>query len=130
MNCFLNCFCRRNGTGWCYDPDLVFCGQKGAGNNWAYGYSHYGNEVCEQILDKLRKLAEKLDRRLSSFLVSMSLAGGTGSGLGSKVSEAVRDMYPRLFILSQVVWPFKHGEIILQVSLHYSYQIKFIIPSK
>ena len=54
---------RQRGTGWCYDPEMVFSGQKGAGNNWAYGYSHYGNEVCELILNKIRKLAERLDRR-------------------------------------------------------------------
>lgn len=44
----------------------------------------------------------------------MSLAGGTGSGLGTYVTELLRDIYPRAFLINEVVAPFKTGEVILQ----------------
>ena len=31
------------------------------------------------------------------------------------MTEAVRDAYPKRYILSEVVWPYQQGEIILQV---------------
>lgn len=99
---------------WSYDPEAAFFGKRGAGNNWAYGYTHYGSEMTEQILEKIAKIVEQMDQRLSTFMVAMSLAGGTGSGLGTKVTEAVHDAYQKRFIFSEVVWPYQHGEIILQ----------------
>ena len=47
-------------------------------------------------------------------MVCMSLAGGTGSGVGSYYTEILRDMYPRTCIINNVVWPFSTGEVILQ----------------
>ncbi|XP_075245618.1 tubulin delta chain-like [Convolutriloba macropyga] len=99
---------------WAYDRDAAFFGKRGAGNNWAFGYSHYGNEMTEHILNMMQRVSEKMEQRLASFFVAMSLAGGTGSGLGTKVTEAVRDAYPKRYILSEVVWPYQQGEIILQ----------------
>ena len=61
----------------------------------------------------LRKEAERCDR-LSSFMVCMSLAGGTGSGVGSYYTEVIRDLYPRTCIINSCVWPFSTGEVILQ----------------
>jgi tubulin delta len=67
-------------------------------------------EKIEQIL---RKEVERADR-LSAFLVCMSLAGGTGSGVGSYYTEVLRDEYPRTCIVNSCVWPFSTGEVILQ----------------
>ena len=44
----------------------------------------------------------------------MSLAGGTGSGVGSYYTELIREMYPRSCIVNNCVWPFSTGEVILQ----------------
>ena len=44
-----------------------------------------GNEYGDDILDKVRREVEKCDL-FGGFLVMQSLAGGTGSGLGAKVS--------------------------------------------
>ena len=47
-------------------------------------------------------------------MVNMSLAGGTGSGVGSYYTEILRDLYPRTCIINNVVWPFSTGEVTLQ----------------
>lgn len=44
----------------------------------------------------------------------MSLAGGTGSGLGSFVAEVLRDHFPRAVILNPVVCPYTSGEVAVQ----------------
>lgn len=60
----------------------------------------------------------------------MSLAGGTGSGLGTFVTKMLRDLYPRAFIMNQVVAPYRSGEVIVQsynalLTLANLYQVKF-----
>lgn len=54
----------------------------GAGNNWAHGHHGYGPQYRNQLLERLRGLAEAADS-LQSFLLLHSLGGGTGSGLGT-----------------------------------------------
>jgi tubulin delta len=44
----------------------------------------------------------------------MSLAGGTGSGVGSYYTEIIRDYYPRSCIINTCVWPYSNGEVVLQ----------------
>ena len=43
-----------------------------------------------------------------------SLAGGTGSGLGCRLTEKIRERHPALFICSVVISAFQSGEIPLQ----------------
>lgn len=54
--------------------------------------------------------AEKCDR-LSGFLTVMSMAGGTGSGMGAFVTASLRDEYPTSFLLNHIVWPYRTGEV-------------------
>ena len=44
----------------------------------------------------------------------MSLAGGTGSGVGAYVTQHLRDEFPHSFIMNQVVLPYQTGEVIVQ----------------
>lgn len=58
----------------------------------------------------------------------MSLAGGTGSGLGTHVTEMLRDLYSKAFIVNQVVAPYPSGEVIVQnynslLTLAHLYQV-------
>jgi cell division GTPase FtsZ len=46
-----------------------------------------------------------------------SLAGGTGSGLGSRLVEAYRDTFGKAYLVSASVWPHSSGETPLQ---HYN----------
>ena len=46
--------------------------------------------------------------------VLQSLAGGTGSGLGTHLAERLRDDYPRANLINIAVWPYMTGEVVLQ----------------
>lgn len=48
------------------------------------------------------------------FLTLQSVAGGTGSGLGSFLTEQLADHYPSSYLLNTVVWPYQSGEVIVQ----------------
>lgn len=63
----------------------------GAGNNWANGYSQ-GEKVYEDIIDMIDREADGSDS-LEGFMLLHSIAGGTGSGLGSFVLENLNDRY-------------------------------------
>ncbi|KAI1730170.1 tubulin/FtsZ family, GTPase domain-containing protein [Ditylenchus destructor] len=73
------------------------CGS-GAGNNWACGYNQSG-EIIEEIFDILDHEAGNADS-LEGFVLSHSIAGGTGSGLGSKILESLKDRYPNTILQS------------------------------
>ncbi|XP_077996264.1 tubulin delta chain-like [Glandiceps talaboti] len=103
----------KKGGKWCYPKRQQFCQKRGSGNNWAHGYCIHGPKAEEAVMDMVQREAEKCDR-LAGFLTFMSLAGGTGSGVGAYITQCVRDSFPHSFILNQVVWPYGTGEVIVQ----------------
>jgi tubulin beta len=82
-----------------FRPDNFVFGQSGAGNNWAKGYYTEGQELCEFILDVIRKEAESCDA-LQGFQLVHSLGGGTGPGLGTLLLNKLREDYPDRTLLS------------------------------
>lgn len=98
---------------WEYDERCVYTQQTGSGNNWANGYSNHAPSACDNILDKVQMQVERCDT-LDGFLVVMSVAGGTGSGVGARVTECLRERYPHSTLVNQVVWPYASGEVIVQ----------------
>ncbi|XP_008935685.1 PREDICTED: tubulin delta chain isoform X2 [Merops nubicus] len=102
----------RSGS-WRYNDRSQFCQKQGSGNNWANGYSVHGPRHKEAIMNLVQKEAEKCDR-LGGFFTIMSMAGGTGSGLGAFVTQCLRDAFPTSFILNHVIWPYGTGEVIVQ----------------
>ncbi|KAF0709533.1 hypothetical protein AaE_012850, partial [Aphanomyces astaci] len=129
------------GLPWQYDDANVVCEQSGSGtssmnhyqpfhhvlsyqpiipsrNNWAYGYAVHGAACHEAVLDVVRKEVERCDY-FKGFLALQSLAGGTGSGLGTigwipTASLGLRELYPTSYLLNTVVWPYRSGEVIVQ----------------
>jgi tubulin gamma len=60
------------------------------------GYEEGGN--CEdEILDMIDREADGSDS-LEGFVMTHSIAGGTGSGFGSFLLEAMNDRYPKKLI--------------------------------
>ncbi|ESO88026.1 hypothetical protein LOTGIDRAFT_126843 [Lottia gigantea] len=98
----------------------VICGKKGRGSNWALGYNGFSSGSEDHILtdseDALRKEIERCDSYYGVILLH-SLGGGTGSGLGSRLCELLRDEYPMNYILSCSFAPFSSGDSPLQ---HYN----------
>ena len=86
----------------------------GAGNNWANGYD-IGNQVCEEIMDMIDREADGSES-LEGFLMCHSIAGGTGSGMGSLLLERVNDHFPKKLIQTYSVFPNNQdgGDVVVQ----------------
>lgn len=98
-----------------YSPQQCVTRAEGSGNNWACGYLYQGESRRQAIEDCLARELEAKDSIVHTFHVVHSLAGGTGSGVGSLVGEVVKDMQPHCCsLLHSVVWPFSSGEVVTQ----------------
>lgn len=93
----------------------------GAANNWGDGYQT-GESVCEDIMEMIDREADGSDslevgspRRRPAricdllgnqgFMMLHSIAGGTGSGLGSFLLERLNDRFPKKIIQTYSVFP-------------------------
>jgi len=81
-----------------YNPENFFISEEGggAGNNWGVGYEE-GEKVQEHVFDMIDREAENSDS-MEGFVMTHSTAGGTGSGFGSFLLEAMNDRYPKKLI--------------------------------
>lgn len=88
-----------------YNPENVYLSQDGggAGNNWAAGYGR-GDGLHEEIFDIIDREAEGSDS-LEGFVLCHSIAGGTGSGMGSYLLEKLTERYPKKLIQTYSVFP-------------------------
>ncbi|XP_055982574.1 tubulin delta chain [Sorex fumeus] len=98
---------------WKYSQQACLCQKQGSGNNWAYGYSVHGPRHEESIMNLIQKEVEKCDS-LSGFFIIMSMAGGTGSGLGAFITQNLQDQYSNSLKVNQIIWPYGTGEVIVQ----------------
>ncbi|CAD8162857.1 unnamed protein product [Paramecium pentaurelia] len=83
----------------------------GAGNNWAHGFYHYGNQYEKHIEERLRKTVEQCDS-LQCFFMTHSIGGGTGSGLGSRILGLLEDNYPEVFRFTASVFPSGDDDVV------------------
>nr|WAQ15574.1 tubulin gamma 1 [Halisarca dujardinii] len=88
-----------------YNPENIYMSEHGggAGNNWASGYSQ-AEKLQEKIFDIIDREADNSDS-LEGFVLSHSIAGGTGSGMGSCLLEKLNDRYPKKLIQTYSVFP-------------------------
>lgn len=86
-----------------FNPENYFLGADGAGNNWAKGYE-FAEHREEELLDMLEREAEGSDS-LEGFVLIHSIAGGTGSGLGSFMLERLSDRFGKKIIQTYSVFP-------------------------
>ncbi|XP_030235863.1 tubulin delta chain isoform X1 [Gadus morhua] len=98
---------------WRYGEKSHFSQKQGSGNNWANGYCVHGPRHREAMEDLVRREVERCDR-LAGVVTMMSVAGGTGSGVGTYVTQCLREVYPNSFILNHLTWPYDSGEVIVQ----------------
>ncbi|XP_035009908.2 tubulin delta chain [Hippoglossus stenolepis] len=98
---------------WRYGDTSHFSQKQGSGNNWANGYCVHGPRHKEVVEELVRREVERCDR-LAGLMAMMSVAGGTGSGVGTFVTQGLRDIYPKSFILNHLTWPYETGEVIVQ----------------
>jgi len=88
-----------------FNPENFFIAQDGggAGNNWASGFRQ-GEEHHEQVLDMIDRESDNSDS-LEGFVLCHSIAGGTGSGMGSYLLERLNDHFPKKLIQTYSVFP-------------------------
>lgn len=88
-----------------YNPENIYQSKDGggAGNNWAAGYSA-GERLHEEVFDIIDREADGSDS-LEGFVLCHSIAGGTGSGMGSYMLERLNDRFPKKLIQTYSVFP-------------------------
>ncbi|CAB9524929.1 Tubulin gamma-3 chain (Fragment) [Seminavis robusta] len=88
-----------------FNPENLFVAKDGggAGNNWASGFRQ-GEEHHEVVLDMLDRESDNSDS-LEGFTMCHSIAGGTGSGMGSYLLERLNDHYPKKLVQTYSVFP-------------------------
>ena len=81
-----------------YNQENFFIAKEGggAGNNWASGYRQ-GGEHEDYVMEMIDREADNSDS-LEGFVLSHSIAGGTGSGMGSYLLEVLNDHFPKKLI--------------------------------
>eukprot|EP00208_Stichococcus_sp_RCC1054_P001237 CAMPEP_0206150194 /NCGR_PEP_ID=MMETSP1473-20131121/38170_1 /ASSEMBLY_ACC=CAM_ASM_001109 /TAXON_ID=1461547 /ORGANISM="Stichococcus sp, Strain RCC1054" /LENGTH=437 /DNA_ID=CAMNT_0053547687 /DNA_START=1933 /DNA_END=3247 /DNA_ORIENTATION=+ len=97
-----------------FNPESVFLSTHGggAGNNWASGHSQAA-AAREDILDMLDREARDADS-LQGFLFTHSIAGGTGSGMGSLLLELLADHFPKALVHAYSVFPHKSDDVVVE----------------
>ena len=88
-----------------FNPENLFVAEDGggAGNNWASGYRQ-GAEHYETILDMIDRESDNSDS-LEGFVLTHSIGGGTGSGMGSYLLERLNDHFPKKLVQTYSVFP-------------------------
>ena len=88
-----------------FNEENVFIAQDGggAGNNWASGFRQ-GEQHHEKVLDMIDRESDNSDS-LEGFVMCHSIAGGTGSGMGSYLLEALNDHFPKKLVQTYSVFP-------------------------
>ncbi|KAJ3342946.1 gamma-tubulin [Gonapodya sp. JEL0774] len=93
-----------------YNQENIFISKDGggAGNNWVSGHEQ-GRRINEDLLEMMDREADNSDS-LEGFMLLHSIAGGTGSGLGSWLLENLSDRYPKKIVQTYSVFPNNDGD--------------------
>ena len=87
-----------------FHPEQMITGKEDASNNYARGHYTVGKELIDQVLDKVRQVADNCSG-LQGFLVFHSFGGGTGSGFGALLMERLSVDYGKKCKLEFCVYP-------------------------
>lgn len=118
-------------NGFNYLKENIIHKQSGSGNNWANGFFYHGPSVEKYFVETFSKFSEKFDFLDTCILIN-SLAGGTGSGLGSYLAILMKDYFPEINLLNIAVWPNDSGEVVVNsyntlLSISENYKVSDLI---
>jgi hypothetical protein len=91
-------------SGSLFNPNNLITRTEGAGGNFAVGYLGEGREVLPEVMSRLEAEIEKCDN-VGGIIVIQATGGGTGSGLGALIIEALKERHPEFPILSCAILP-------------------------
>eukprot|EP01084_Bolivina_argentea_P031202 57761_1 len=87
-----------------FNPQYLIKGAQDAANNFARGYYSIGNCMIDTINESIRKLSNDCDN-LQGFIITHSVSGGTGSGLGSLILNNLTNNYAKKCQLGFHIYP-------------------------
>ncbi|KAF5096042.1 hypothetical protein D0Z00_002915 [Geotrichum galactomycetum] len=87
-----------------FHPEQLITGQEDASNNYARGHYTVGKELIDQVMDRVRRVADNCSG-LQGFLFTHSFGGGTGSGFGALLLERLSIDYGKKSKLEFAVYP-------------------------
>lgn len=87
-----------------FHPEYLISGKQDAANNFARGHYTIGKEIIDLALDKIRRLADNCTG-LQGFMVTNSVGGGSGSGLGSLLLERLSVDYGKKTKMDFAIYP-------------------------
>jgi len=70
-----------------------------------------GEKYYDEIIDMIDREADGSDS-LEGFVMTHSIAGGTGSGLGSFLLERLNDRFPKKLIQTYSVFPNENDVVV------------------
>lgn len=87
-----------------FHPEQLISGKEDAANNFARGHYTVGKEMIDEVMDRVRRVAENADG-LQGFLFTHSFGGGTGSGFGALMLEHLSQEFGKKAKLEFAVYP-------------------------
>ena len=91
-------------SGSLFNPANLLCRSEGAGGNFAVGYAGEGRSLLEDVMARIGYEVDKCDN-VGGIILLHSTGGGTGSGLGALIVEAIKEQRPEIPILSCAILP-------------------------
>merc|ERR1719471_2238018 len=87
-----------------FNGDYNICGKEDAANNFARGHYTVGKEKMDSINEKVKSIVEACDN-LQGFIITHSVGGGTGSGLGMLILERLAVDYRKKSKIGFEIYP-------------------------
>uniref|UniRef100_A0A2H8TNL2 Tubulin alpha chain n=2 Tax=Melanaphis sacchari TaxID=742174 RepID=A0A2H8TNL2_9HEMI len=81
-----------------FSDENMISGKESAASNYAVGFYGVGKILASKVMDQLARLAEDCNS-LQGIAVIRSISGGTGSGMGSRIIETIKNTYPNKTII-------------------------------
>ncbi|XP_060842970.1 tubulin alpha-2 chain-like [Rhopalosiphum padi] len=81
-----------------FSDENIISGKESAASNYAVGFYGVGKTLASKVMDQLARLAENCNS-LQGIAVFRSISGGTGSGMGSRIIETIKNTYPNKTII-------------------------------
>merc|ERR1719210_997070 len=87
-----------------YNDAFNISAKEDAANNFARGHYTIGKEKLDEVADAIRKLADNCEN-CQGFMMTHSVGGGTGSGLGMLVLENLAVTYRKKSKIGFEIYP-------------------------
>ncbi|XP_026287132.1 tubulin alpha-8 chain-like [Frankliniella occidentalis] len=87
-----------------FHPEQLITGKEDAANNYARGHYSIGRDMIDNVVDRVRKLADQC-HSLQGFLLFHSFGGGTGSGFTTLLLERLSEDFAKKSKLQFAIYP-------------------------